>query len=135
MYKFEINKTKLNNNFTGIHTPSLGLAVGELKLCGLKLYLYLAGHKDGTSWNLNPSVFAEWLGVEPGRTVRKTITDGIADLEANGYLELIGEETYKFSEQKIPKNAEEQIQEQIVPKIVSEIKTEQIVPKKEEFIF
>lgn len=125
MYKFEINKTKLNNNFTGIHTPSLGLAVGELKLCGLKLYLYLAGHKDGTSWNLNPTVFADWLGVEPGRTVRKTITDGIADLLANGYLEEIGEESYKFSEQKIPKNSENEVEE----------KVEQIVPKNEGFVF
>lgn len=74
--------------------------------------MYLAGNKNGYNWTLNPSAYADWLGVDyssKGRTVRKAIEDGIADLIANGYLEVINEseEKYRFLEQKIPKKDDE----------------------------
>ena len=129
MKVFEINKAKLNNNYTGINTAVLGQAVGSLKFCGLKLYLYLSANRDGFSWTLNPSAYADWLGIDytaRGRTVRKAIDEGIADLIENGYLEIIGEEKYKFLEQKVPKICDEiKINENL----------EQKVPKKSEFKF
>lgn len=107
MKSFVICKSELKNNFTGIYTPHLGLAAGTLKFCGLKLYLYLAGNKDGVTWTVNPSVFAEWLGMDyknatQARAARKVLQEGTQDLIENGYLEVIGEEKYKFSEQKVP---------------------------------
>lgn len=129
MKVFEINKAKLDNSYTGINTAVLGQAVGSLKFCGLKLYLYLSGNRDGFSWTLNPSAYADWLGVDyatKGRTVRKAIDEGIADLIENGYLEVIEEEKYKFLEQKVPKIDDEiEINENL----------EQKVPKKSEFKF
>lgn len=107
MISVKVNKAKLNNNFTGINTVCLGQAAGELKFCGLKLYLYLAGNKDGYMWTINPSVYATWLGMDynsSGRTVRKAINDGVADLIENGYLKEIGEDKYEFLEQKVPKS-------------------------------
>lgn len=83
------------------------MAAGELKNCGLKLYLYLAGNKDGFEWTMNPQAYANWLGLDygkSGRAVRKAITDGIADLVDNGYLRALGDEEYEFLEGKIPKN-------------------------------
>lgn len=131
MKSFEICKTPLGNNFTGINTKALGQAVSELKHCGLKLYLYLAGNKNGYNWTLNPSAYADWLGVDyssKGRTVRKAIEDGIADLIANGYLEVINEseEKYRFLEQKVPKKDDE---------VKNSQNLEQIVPKKADFTF
>lgn len=129
MKVFEINKAKLDNSYTGINTAVLGQAVGSLKFCGLKLYLYLSGNRDGFSWTLNPSAYADWLGIDyatKGRTVRKAIDEGIADLIENGYLEVIEEEKYKFLEQKVPKIDDEiEINENL----------EQKVPKKSEFKF
>ena len=124
MKVFEINKAKLNNNYTGINTAVLGQAVGSLKFCGLKLYLYLSSNRDGFNWTLNPSAYADWLGIDyaaKGRTVRKAIDEGIADLIENGYLEIIDEEKYRFLEQKVPKNDDEikinEILEQKIPEI------------------
>ena len=127
MKQFEINKLKLDKNFTSVNTEALGQATGELKHCGLKLYLYLNGNRDGFKWTLNPAAYASWLGMDyasKGRTVRKAIDDGIADLIENGYLEVVNaeEELYRFSEQK-------------VPKIEDQTFSEQKVPKKAEFIF
>lgn len=109
MKSFLIQKSDLKNNFTGIFTPALGEAAGCLKFCGLKLYLYLAGNKNGTVWTVNPAVFAEWLGVNyrdssTARAVRKVIQEGTEDLIKNGYLEVINDEMYKFLEQKVPEN-------------------------------
>lgn len=121
MKVFEINKAKLNNNYTGINTAVLGQAVGSLKFCGLKLYLYLSSNRDGFNWTLNPSAYADWLGIDyaaKGRTVRKAIDEGIADLIENGYLEIIDEEKYRFLEQKVPKNDDEiKINENLEQKI------------------
>ena len=129
MKVFEINKAKLDNSYTGINTAVLGQAVGSLKFCGLKLYLYLSSNRDGFSWTLNPSAYADWLGIDyaaKGRTVRKAIDEGIADLIENGYLEIIEEEKYRFLEQKVPKiDYEIEINENL----------EQKVPKKSEFKF
>ena len=89
MNSFTTHKSDLKNNFTGINTPILGEACGKLKFCGIKLYLYLASNKDNYNWNLNPSVYANWLGVDyakSGRSVRKAIDDGIQDLIENKYL-------------------------------------------------
>ena len=127
MKSFEINKAKLSKSYTGINTEALGQASGCLKHCGLKLYLYLAGNKDGFNWTLNPSNYAEWLEIDygaKGRTVRKAIDDGLADLIENGYVEIISaeDEKYRFLEQKVPKMEEQ-------------LKTEQIVPKKSSFTF
>lgn len=105
MNQFKIKKSELKNNFTGIYTPDLGTASGCLKLCGLKLFLYLAGNANNMVWTVNPAAYANWLGLDynkQGRTVRKAINDGIEDLEANGYLKKISEEKYEFSEQKVP---------------------------------
>lgn len=106
MNQFKIKKSELKSNFTGIYTPDLGMASGCLKLCGLKLFLYLAGNANDMNWTLNPVAYANWLGMDydkQGRTVRKAITDGIEDLKNNGYLKVIGEEKYEFMEQKVPK--------------------------------
>lgn len=54
MYKFKISKAGLDNNFTGINSEILGKACGELKLCGLKLFLYLSGNKNNFEWTLSP---------------------------------------------------------------------------------
>ena len=93
------------------------------------MYLYLSGNRDGFSWTLNPSAYADWLGIDyvaKGRTVRKAIDEGIADLIENGYLEIIEEEKYRFLEQKVPKIDDEiEINENL----------EQKVPKKSEFKF
>lgn len=131
MKSFEIHKAKLDKSYTGINTTILGQAVGDLKYSGLKLYLYLASNKDGFTWTLNPQAYANWLGIDyeaSGRTVRKAITDGLADLIAQGYVEVIDEkaETYKFLEQKVPKIVDDS-------KILENL--EQKVPKKLEFVF
>lgn len=107
MMSFITHKAKLNNNFTGINTEVLGKAAGELKLCGLKLYLYLAGNKDGYKWTLNPAAYANWLGLDyanasTARAVRKAINDGISDLVEKGYLIAIDDNNFKFMEQKVP---------------------------------
>lgn len=107
MMSFITHKAKLNNSFTGINTEILGKAAGELKFCGLKLYLYLASNKDGYKWTLNPSVYANWLGLDysnssTARAVRKAINDGIADLVEKGYLVVIDENNFEFMEQKVP---------------------------------
>ena len=134
MYNFEIRKDKLDKSYTGINTVSLGLASGQLKLCGLKLFLYLAGNRDGFSWTLNPTAYAGWLGVpyegSSARAVRKAINDGIADLIENNYLEKIDENTYRFSEQFVPKNQQKEIKCDN-----NEEKKEQKVPKNVDFIF
>ena len=131
MKSFEIHKAKLDKSYTGINTTILGQAVGDLKYSGLKLYLYLASNKDGFTWTLNPQAYANWLGIDyeaSGRTVRKAITDGLADLIAQGYVEVIDEkaETYKFLELKVPKIVDDS-------KILENL--EQKVPKKSEFVF
>lgn len=100
-----VNKSALNNSFTGINTRTLGYAAGQLKFCGLKLYLYLAGNRDGFKWVLNPTAYANWLGVDyavNGRAVRKSLNDGIADLEAHGFLRKCGNDQYEFLEQNVP---------------------------------
>ena len=107
MTTFMTHKAKLNNNFTALNSEILGQAAGELKLCGLKLYLYLAGNKDGFKWTLNPVAYANWLGLDytqNGRAVRKAITDGITDLITHGYLICEDKDIYEFLEQKVPKN-------------------------------
>lgn len=131
MKSFEIHKAKLDKSYTGINTTILGQAVGDLKYSGLKLYLYLASNKDGFNWTLNPQAYANWLGIDyevSGRTVRKAITDGLADLIAQGYVEVIDEkaEIYRFLEQKVPKIVDDN-------KILENL--EQKVPKKSEFVF
>ena len=85
MTTFTLRKGELKNEdkrFTGINTEALGVAAGKLSVAGLRLYLYLAGHKDGIQWTVNPSVYADWLGIDystKGRTVRKTLNDGISN--------------------------------------------------------
>ena len=85
------------------------------------MYLYLSSNRDGFNWTLNPSAYADWLGIDyaaKGRTVRKAIDEGIADLIENGYLEIIDEEKYRFLEQKVPKNDDEiKINENLEQKI------------------
>lgn len=124
MKSFEIHKASLDNKFTGINTKVLGQAIGDLKYCGLKLYLYLASHPDNSNWTVNPSVYADWVGTDyasKGRSVRKIIDDGIADLIENNYIQIINEEEekYYFSEQKIPKIEKQMKMEQIIPKNTS----------------
>ena len=78
MNQFKIKKSELKNNFTGIYTPDLGTASGCLKLCGLKLFLYLAGNANNMVWTVNPAAYANWLGLDynkQGRTVRKAIKE------------------------------------------------------------
>lgn len=134
MYNFEISKDKLDKSYTGINTVSLGLAAGQLKLCGLKLFLYLAGNKDGFKWTLNPTAYAGWLGISyegsSARAVRKAINDGIADLVEHNYLTKIDENTYRFSEHFVPKLVEKEIKCDN-----KEEKKEQIVPKNADFVF
>ena len=106
MISVTVNKSDLKNSFTGINTAVLGQATGELKLCGLKLYLYLAGNRDGYVWTINPVAYANWMGLDyekSGRAVRKALNDGVSDLLENGYLRKVGEDKYEFSEQKVPR--------------------------------
>ena len=104
MTTFTLRKGELKNEdkrFTGINTEALGVAAGKLSVAGLRLYLYLAGHKDGIQWTVNPSVYADWLGIDystKGRTVRKTLNDGISNLIDKKYLKLVDVdiEQYEF---------------------------------------
>ena len=104
MAKFRIQKEPLQPHFLGVNVDSMGNAAGSLKLCGLKLYLYLMSNSDGFEWNMNPSAYAKWLGIDyekSGRSVRKAIDDGVKDLIDNGFLK---EEkgNYIISEQIVP---------------------------------
>lgn len=106
MTTFTIRKADLSNDFVGVNAQVLGQAAGELKLCGLKLFLYLANNKNGYKWGMNPVAYATWLGMDyttQGRAVRKAITDGTQDLLDNGYLREINKDNYEFLEQKVPK--------------------------------
>jgi hypothetical protein len=54
---------------------------------------------------LNPAAYANWLNIDyssKGRSVRKAIDDGVADLVANGFLRQVGDSQYEFSEQIVP---------------------------------
>ena len=78
-----------------------GQAAGELKLCGLRLYLYFIEDKERE--NISFKQYAAWLGKNydlNGRSVRKAVSDGVADLIKNGYLEEIEDGRYKFYERK-----------------------------------
>lgn len=142
--KFKINKAPLENNFTQINMPALGLAAGTLKLVGLKLYLYLSNNVDKYEWNLNSAAYAAWLGgdIQP-RTLNKSIQDGIADLLEHGYLKQIADGEYEFyenpncQEQIVPTHINLTAQEQKVPISNNNKKQEQIVPtdNRPEFIF
>ena len=124
MAKFRIQKEPLQPHFLGVNVDSMGNAAGSLKFCGLKLYLYLMSNSDGFEWNMNPSAYAKWLGVDyekSGRSVRKAIDDGIKDLKDNGFLK---EEkgNYIISEQIVPEwkvgticSSQDAKKEQIVP--------------------
>ena len=80
---------------------------------------------NGFCWTLNPQAYANWLGVEDygksGRTVRKAIDDGMADLRAHGYVQLNSDGSFTVAETPC---FEEEQKEQIVPI------SEQIVPLK-----
>ena len=101
MVKFHIQKEPLQPQFLGLNIGTTGQAAGKLKLCGLKLYLYLMGNADGFTWTMNPAAYANWLGIEDyaksGRSVRKAIDDGIKDLVENGYIQKVGD-SYQISE-------------------------------------
>ena len=106
MPKFKISKEPLQPHFLGLNIDSVGVAAGKLKLCSLKLYLYLMSNSDGFTWNLNPVAYANWLGVDysnasEARKVRKSINDGIADLKECGFL-VGNEDSYTLSEQIVP---------------------------------
>lgn len=108
MMTFTIHKAKRNKSFTSIVSDNLGIAAGELKPCGLKLYLYLAGNQDGFVWTLNPVAYASWLGLDyndssTSRAVRKNINDGVSDLIEKGYLRQVIKDKFEFLEQKVPK--------------------------------
>lgn len=139
MKKFKINKVPLGNNYTGINTQALGQATKDLKLTGLRLYLYLASNKDGFNWTLNSVAFGKWACITNSRSINKAIEDGIDNLMEKGYLVLEDKEKdlYSFFEQKqeqfVPKNTELLKKEQIVPKITIP-KQEQIVLDSEIFI-
>ena len=116
MIKFHIQKEPLQPQFLGLNIVTTGQAAGKLKLCGLKLYLYLMSNADGFTWTMNPAAYANWLGIEDyaksGRSVRKAIDDGIKDLVENGYIQKVGD-SYQISETACFVVEEK---EQIVPK-------------------
>ena len=147
MAKFKIEKEPLQPHFLGLNIDNIGSASGCLKHCGLKLYLYLMSNSDGFTWNMNPSAFANWLGMDysnasEARKVRKVISDGIVDLKENGFLKEDGLDSYVISEQIVPEwlsstlgtncSTQEASKEQIVPKMVEpkNITLEQIIPEK-----
>lgn len=97
---FKIHKAKLVPPFFSVNEIALGQAVGVLKPCGLKLYLYLGSNKDGFNWTVNATSFKEWLQSESDEaTIRKIIRDGISDLVAHGYATQISENEYEFFEE------------------------------------
>lgn len=145
MAKFKVQKEPLQPHFLGVNIDAVGQASGCLKLCGLKLYLYLMSNSDGFTWTMNPVAFANWLGADysnasEARKVRKAISDGIADLKEHGFLKSSGIDSYIISEQIVPEwlssglgtncSAQESLKEQIVPKVLEEknIISEQFVP-------
>lgn len=99
MIKVKIEKAKLNSDFTAVNNDILRMAVSELKPCGLKVFLYLANNKDGYEWTLNSRAFGNWLMDDyekNGRSIRRTLNDGIEDLKEHGYLRELGDEEYVF---------------------------------------
>ena len=110
MTRVVINKEELLPQFVSGNITSFGQAAGCLKLCGLKLYIYLMCNADGFDWRLNPAAYANWLGVENSRGVRKAIDDGLKDLVNNGFAKLEGIDEYEFFEKRIKV-------EQTVPKM------------------
>ncbi len=147
MAKFTIKKEPLQPHFLSLNLDTVGPALDKLKFCSVKLYLYLMCNSDGFSWNMNPTAFANWMGIDysnpsEARRVRRIITDGIADLKKLGYLRELGEDSYEISEQIVPEwlnsnlgtksSSVESLKEQIVPKMVEvkNITSEQFVPEK-----
>lgn len=53
--------------------------IGQLKLCGLRVYLYSLTGKE-----MNARSYAEWLGKECTQSIRKDFNNGLEDLKANG---------------------------------------------------
>lgn len=107
MAKYKIQKTVLQPHFLGLNVDSVGSALGQLKYCGTKLYLYLMCNSDGFTWNINPVALANWLGVDynddsQARKVRKIIREGTEDLQQHGFLKSVGKDSYIISEQIVP---------------------------------
>lgn len=130
MAKFTIKKEPLQPHFLSLNVDTTGMALGKLKYCSMKVYLYLMCNSDGFTWNMNPTAFANWMGIDysdasEARKVRRIITDGIADLKEFGFLKEIGKDSYEISEQFVPdwlsstlgtkSSKPVSIQEQIVP--------------------
>jgi hypothetical protein len=135
---------KRKNEFEKIHFEidfkDLAIAAGELKHCGLRVYLYLVKNADLFTQQMSPENYASWFNMDyakSGRNIRKQIDEGIEDLLMHGYLRQAQDSNrYEFSEQKVPewielaKNAPKNL-EQKVPEIV---KVEQKVPNKSDDI-
>lgn len=51
--------------------------IGQLKLCGLKVYLYSLTGKE-----MNARSYAEWLGKECTSTIRQDFSKGLEDMKA-----------------------------------------------------
>lgn len=146
MAKFTIQKELLQPHFLGLNIDSVGIAVGKLKYCSMKLYLYLMCNSDGFTWNMNPAAFASWMGVDysnasEARKVRRIIADGVEDLKECGFLIEVENGKYVISEQIVPKELSsnlgtncstlESSKEKIVPKLLEEKVDvqDEIVPK------
>lgn len=126
-------KEKFENIHFEMDFKDLAIAAGELKHCGLRVYLYLAKNADLYTQQMSPEDYANWFQmdyIKGGRNIRKQIDDGIEDLMVHGYLRRAQDSNrYEFSEQKVPewiKKASESL-EQKVPEIE---KTEQKVPNR-----
>lgn len=56
--------------------------IRPLKLCGLRMYLFLLTGRSQTYRE-----YAEWQGVEADRGLRKDFANGMEDLKRNGIIE------------------------------------------------
>lgn len=127
----KINKrNKYEKDFTQVDTQMLGIAAGQLKLVGLRLYLYLVSNKNGFNFTLSPLAYGRWYGVdyinETGEldqgkrsAVNKAIRDGLNNLKDMGYVKEIATNNYEFFEdcQKTDSSSENKLflKEQSVP--------------------
>lgn len=110
MKRYIIHKSPLKDDFLSVNRHVLGEALGKLKKpTAIKMYLYFTQHQDKVEWDLNVVAVAHWLGLDysnesTARKVRNWVKEGITELEELGFITLIKDNTYSFTDKIFPEN-------------------------------